>query len=337
MDLKVKFLQHNLVITVELLDLPIIKIWAERLMEQTYNLNQFRTEIINVAGYTRYGNRYGDINNLKIKTCIDDILQAFYKLEEIGYIYPDYIAEILNKFQCTDVLSLVTRVINQQDLNKLHRFFTENWRWCYVRGRHRLGEPNPFDPTFKYPANLETKDFFNIIDKINVSVHNLEEFLRPESTKKYVLDNNIVSTSIWVENTSVPVINLEIEEYLHNYRFALDEDDYPVVLPPHILGKSVLHSYLDNDILLAQDCLGRSEIGLQFQIDIDKNRRKIYNSPNFNTWVSQYNTTPSSLPLDFKIGRIKDSTLDLDRIKAILYWQRLDITDISLSGKSLTY
>jgi hypothetical protein len=333
MDLKLSFLQHNLEITVELLDLPIIRIWAERLIQETYSLKEFRTEIINVAGYTRYG----DLNKLEIKSCIDTIQQAFCELEEIGYRYPDYISTILNKFQCLSDLSLITQVIEQQDLNKLHRFFTENWRWCYIRGRRTLGEPNPFDPTFNYPEHLDTKNFFNIIDKINVSVHNLEEFLKPESTKRYVIRSDLVSTSIWVENKNVPVINLEIEEYLHNYRFALDQDDYPVVLPAHILGKSVMHSYLDNDYPLAQDCLGRSEMGLQFLIDIDKNRRKLYNSPNFNNWVSKYNITPSSLPLEFQLGRIKDSNLKLDRIKNILRWQRLDITDISLSGKSLTY
>lgn len=313
MDIKFTFEQRNLEITIELLPLPIIKIWADYLKDYAWNIKQFRTEVCSEAAHSKF-------NPYDIKSNINSINNAYLELKQLGYSWPSHIPLVENN---------ASKVPSQQELNQLHRFFTENWRWCFVRGRRELGEANPFDPKFKLPAHMDNDEFYAIIDKINVAVHNLEQYTAPEPTKKFVLDNKIVPAGIWIENRQVPVIYLEIEEYLHNYKFQLDQEDYPVVVPADILGKSVLHSYLDNDNPLESDCLGRSELGFNLFIDINNNRRKLYNSQDFKNWANKYGTTPTSLPLEFQIGHLRNSNLNGQELNYLIYNEKLTLASIS--------
>jgi hypothetical protein len=314
--MKIKFqFSSSLEITIELLDSPILKVWFDHLSSNFYNVKDFKTQRVKLSGFTRS-------RRSAITECLTEIHCAAEELKKLGYSWPSNVPLLPNDFNIP---------IDQQDLNKLHRFFTENWRWCYVRGRRNRGEPNPYDHDFVYPSDLDTEQYYRIIDKINVAVHNLEEFTLMEPTKKYAMVNNLIPNSIWIENKNFPVLNLDIEEYLHNYKFDLDADDYPVVVPADILGKSVVHSYLDNDDPTAPDCLGRSELGFNILIDINKKRRELYRSENFTNWARLYDREVNSLPLEFTLGRLHSSNFEINNLEKALQNQvSLNLTDINL-------
>lgn len=315
MYIEFKFEQPNLELCIELLDLPILKVWFDHLALNHYDVKNFKSTKIGLTGFKRRQQE-------EMEYHLGQIHLAASELNELGYTWPEDVPLLpINH----------NEPIRQQDLNKLHRFFTDNWRWCYVRGRRNKQEPNPYDPNFKYPLDLDTEKYYKIIDKINVAVHNLEEFTIIEPTKQYVLQNDLVPRSIWIENKDFPVLYLDIEEYLHNYSFKLDADDYPVVVPADILGKSVVHSYLDNDDPTAIDCLGRSELGFNILIDINKKRRKLYQSENFVDWARSYHREVNSLPLEFTLGRLHSSSTDINSLDKILgNIRQLNLIDIKL-------
>ena len=300
MQIKFEFQQHQ-DLTIEILDIPILKVWFENLRSNFYDASK-----VSCTGIGLTGGKRKNLEDMGYN--LDQIHLAASELKKLGYNWPNQIPLISNDPNVP---------ITQQDLNKLHRFFTENWRWCYVRGRKNFNEPNPYDPDFKYPEDLEPEQYYEIIDKINVAVHNLEEYALMEPTKSFLITNSLVPKSIWIQDLDFPVTYLDIEEYLHNYKFDLTADDFPVVLPAHILGKAVIHSFIDNDDPNASDCLGRSEIGLKLLIDINKKRRAIYRSKTFVDWATSYNNTVSCLPLEFCVGKIKDTNLDLDYLNNI--------------------
>jgi len=282
----------NCTFTIELFDIPVIRSWYHEYKNRDINNYTFCFSMIR---HDEISDNSRDYINSRIK----EIHEAKQQLETLGYVWPKFIPLVEHN----------AASINQTVLNKLHRFFTNNWRWFMDNGQRKHGYPNPYDPTFVPPMDLTLEEWVKIIDRINLAVHDLEHFAVPEHTKKFILDNNLNIEVLCIKSNLSERMRFTIEEYHHNYKFNLDDDSYPVLLPNEILGKNVLLSFSDNDDPNEVDVWGRQEAQIGFYIDLNKNRRKIYNSDKFKQWADSHNRSIGSLPLEFEIGRVKNLPL----------------------------
>lgn len=282
----------NCTFTIELLDIPVIRSWYHEFKDKAINNRPVAFKMIRRDAISENSQDYINYN-------IKEIFEAKRQLESIGYVWPNYIP----------LLEHNPAFISQGSLNKLHRFFTNNWRWFMDGGMRIHGYPNPYDPAFTPPQELTLVKWVAIIDRINLAVHNLEHFAIPEQNKNFILDNNLDIEVLYIKSNLNERIRFSVEEYHHNYKFNLDDDSYPVLLPNEILGKSVLLSFSDNDDPNEDDVWGRQEAQVGFYIDLNKNRRKIYNSDKFKQWADSHNRSVGSLPLEFEIGRVKNLPL----------------------------
>lgn len=282
----------NCTFNIELLDIPVIRHWYHEFKNKTVDNNAVSFSIIRNDKISNNSRDY-------VNHCINEIHESKKQLELLGYKWPESISYPLHN----------DSIINQSVLNTLHRFFTNNWRWFMDDGQRKHGYPNPYDPNFVPPDDLTLEEWVKIIDRINLAVHHLEHFATPEYTKKFILDNQLPIDVLYIKSNLNERIRFSIEEYHHNYKFNLDDDSYPVLLPNEILGKCVLLSFSDNDDPNEVDVWGRQEAQIGFYIDLNKNRRKIYNSKEFSTWAKSHNRSVNSLPLEFEIGRVRNLPL----------------------------
>ena len=199
----------------------------------------------------------------------------------------------------------------QSTLNKLHRFFTYNMLWY----DHKETTANPFNPHFKLDS-MTRNEWHSILDVINQAVHNLENVSNP--TKNAIdIDPPIRSlyfrptTSLDFKENWIQFDETDIEQ---NYEYFIKVHTHRnlVMLDRSILGKCVLQSFSDNDILTADDCTGRLGSHGGFIIDTDTRRYEIYQSSKFKDWVASFNLDPASLPYEFPIGYVAKSTFNIN-------------------------
>lgn len=195
----------------------------------------------------------------------------------------------------------------QKTLNMLHRFFTYNVLWYHDNWQGNC--PNPFDPNFALPKDIDFQQWLNIIDMINESVHDLEYEVEPTDNMRFLRDNFPILSLVIEPSRNFtdldPWLNFDETDLAHNYRY-FDYNQDLVLLSSTILGKSVLQSFHDNDDVNAKDCTGRLGSFGGVVIDLNQNRKKLYQSPQFHSWAQQQGRTFESLPLEFPIGYIND-------------------------------
>jgi len=180
--------------------------------------------------------------------------------------------------------------------------------WYHDVAYFSKNHKNPFDPNFE--IDCEYNEWFEVIDVINRSVHNLERYTK--TSNKELLEvcppkiiavemNNVSSQEFWIE--------FDLEEQKENYKY---QEYYSlgkplVLLDSSILGKSYLQSFLEHDDPTCKDCTGRLGSYGNFYIDLNNNRSKIYNTLEFKNWLSKYNI--ENPPLEFPIGSIIDQNI----------------------------
>jgi len=200
---------------------------------------------------------------------------------------------------------------DQNKLNLLHRFFTYNASWYHDIVYFSKNHKNPFDSNFE--IDCEYNEWFDMIDVINRSVHNLERYTKTSNKELLevypiktiaVIMNSIPSHE---EDTSWLGFDLEEQEENYKYRQYLLTGKPLVLLDNSILGKSYLQSFLEHDDPRCKDCTGRSGSYGNFYIDLTDNRSKLYNSLKFKSWLSKYNI--ENPPLEFPIGSIVDQNV----------------------------
>jgi hypothetical protein len=237
--------------------------------------------------------RNGIINSSKpwnqIKSAID-------KLKQINYTFPFSISDEFDRSQDT--------------LNQLHRFFTYNVLW-YHDLHLEPDKKNPFDENFKIPEYMSFQQWLDIVDEINVAVHQLEPACHPHKNKKFILDQHplsmIICNTTRKSHTDLdPWLQFTVEDQAHNFDEYMALESPMVILNDSILGKSVLQSFYENDDPNAQDCTGRLGSFGGFVIELDGTRKNIYRSPEFTSWARSHNRALDSLPLEFPIGYISN-------------------------------
>lgn len=238
--------------------------------------------------------------NININTEWMKIKRTFKILRKLKH-YPDI--HIANKFDG-----------RQQTLNILHRFFTYSDMWAHecVYGSSIHQPTNPYDAEFKFPQNLNYKEWHDIIDNINVAVHNLETTIQISSDihiqhLQFSLKND--NEKKWYKFTQ--------SDYFNNFKYFDIKEKYGnlVLLDRSILGKCVLQSFMEDDDPCAKDCTGRLGSFGGFVIETDDNRLKIYKSDKFTDWYKRHGLTVDDLPLEFPIGYIANSNIvDLSNV-----------------------
>lgn len=179
---------------------------------------------------------------------------------------------------------------NQPLLNELHRFFTSNLI------------SNPTHEKY--------------LKDINSAVHRLE-FNTYTFNRNYVKTTFTVNMLEYVPFPSVYWLEFDQEEQNENYRFECYNEENLVILNKSILGKSILNSFLDEDDPTEFDCTGIKGSRGGFTIDLNNDRRKLYNGPIFKDWCKKYGLS-DHLPLEFPIGYVENSKC-LNLIKNATY------------------
>jgi hypothetical protein len=233
---------------------------------------------------------YGVFSKDIIPTQWNIILDAINKLTKMEYKFP---FQVPKEFD-----------YDQELLNKLHRFFTYNVM------AFKSKEPNPFDPEFKMPSDINFEYWLGLVDEINGAVHKLENFSKFTENKTF-FSTQLPLTYFFVNGSTrhpaniTPWVEFTKEELKHNYTYF--EYDLPLVLlDKSILGKCALQSFLEDDDLNAKDCTGRLGSYGGFTVDINDNRKKIYRSEPFKNWLTKHNRTLEDTPLEYPIGYVKN-------------------------------
>jgi hypothetical protein len=176
-----------------------------------------------------------------------NIQDTMIKLESIGFQVPNVSADFDR---------------DQKTLNFLHRFFTYNTLW-YYKQEDNPETPNPYDRNFKIPKGMSFQDWIDIIDVINVAVHDLERFTVPHVNKKLIDDHYPLKYVMFNPNRKshtdlTPWLEFDEEDIKYNYTYFDYDHNYQLVtLNQSILGKCILQSFYENDDPTADDCTGR--------------------------------------------------------------------------------
>ena len=176
---------------------------------------------------------------------------------------------------------------SQQTLNKIHRFFTA----------HSINSNLP-----KY-----------LLDPINESVHELESFCSTDN-KAYIarqgkikgleFRGNSLTKNNYFDLSNLPPISNTID-----YSKGI-----PVLLNDFILGKPYIQAFYDEDNPCNSDITGRTVSDGGFVIDINQNRKKLYQSAKFSRWCKHYGLEIDKLPLENQIGSVTDISCSLKKI-----------------------
>jgi hypothetical protein len=287
MEIKLTFNFDNSV-SIALFDVPAIRAWFEH-SRQVYARRTCQT----------FGEMYVSTppEPLDLHYHWAAIKNSLAQLEKLGYKIPPLNQEL---------------AVDQPTLNRLHRFFTYNIMWY----NEPESVPNPFDPNFKLPENFDFEWWNNILEPINNSVHQLE-YVTGQTAHRVLVNqefpiNYIGCVPEQIDTTTCFTFNRD--DYVLNYNNYMScTYDHPVLLNDSILGKSVLRSFYDYDDPTEKDCTGRTESHGGFIIELNDNRKKIYQSETFQNWLTAYNI--SQAPLEFLIGYVASSTIPITAIQ----------------------
>ena len=254
MKLKVNF-ENNHHILIELFENPTIEKWFNHFLKAnnkcSYKFNDGNIYIENKA------NAWPVIKN------------AISKIKEMDFNVPIEVPDNFNR--------------DQQLLNELHRFYTNNATW----------------------SERQHKKYFNLISEINLAVHVLEQHTDIQSNKTFTESVDLAFFHFQLnEEPKTHWLDFSNEGQKLNYTYFDYDYDYIVKLDRSILGKCVLQSFEEHDDPWEKDCSGRLGSFGGFGIELDKKTKKIYESQKFIDWCLKYKCDYKKLPLEFPIGYV---------------------------------
>ena len=279
-------------IIVKLYDDPAVKKWFDH-FKPIYSFSGVRPL---GASYDKSTRRRTVFENITCRKHWQSIREVVENIEFLGFKMPFDVPE---KFDH-----------KQQTLNDLHRFFTSNVNWFWYKN----SLPNPYDKKFIVPHTVDSMRWFKMLVPIDKAVRGLESSTYSLYNSKFVDTTYPVHALGALPDTDeLQWIDFTEEEQKLNYTYLNNKDDIQVLLNSSMLGKSVLQSFYDHDNLLANDCTGRLGSQGGFLIDINQNRRKIYESDKFQHWVAGHKLTVEELPLEFPIGFVAHTSMPLNQ------------------------
>ena len=288
MKLHIEFLDDSFAEIVLLQNDAVAK-WFKHFKKLTADKNYYSPSLIQSLDWTKQPNSTIDQHWAHLKS-------AALELQNLGYRMPWSIPDKFDR--------------QQQTLNRLHRFFTYNVLW-YHELWPDANKPNPFDPQFKPSQDITFQQWLDLVDRINQSVHRLEDFTEPHENKTFIQEQHPLSfvlfNTLKKSTTDLdPWLEFTANDQAHNFNDYFAMESPMVTLDRSILGKCVLQSFYDNDDPNAEDCTGRLGSFGGFEIELDSTKKQIYLSDQFTRWAASHGRTVESLPLEFPIGYIKD-------------------------------
>jgi hypothetical protein len=294
--MQLKLIFPNAHITIELKQHPTIEKWFKFFQDLTnrqpdYYRMFFSDEFKLLLGQST-------VDHKKQWKIIQDSIAV---MKDAGYRIP---SEIPAEFD-----------FSQPTLNQLHRFFTYNCEWWY----RQETEPNPFDDNFRPPPEWDFARWYSIIGQINEAVHALEicvttptKMMYQTNSAEWILPSFVINNPSSLTGEIIKTCYLPFDSYDQSFNY--EPMDFsrgaPVTLNASILGKCMLQSYFEEDDPTAQDARGREGSYGGYCIHLSKKRQEIYQSNHFRQWAASYGRTVDSLPLEFQIGHVSESSLD---------------------------
>ena len=200
----------------------------------------------------------------------------------------DYVSQLApTQFKFNERMPSVDQ-IDQQFLNRLHRHFTQCCldMWCY----------DFYDLTLQAHLNP-------ILQELNNTIHQIEGYY--ETSQKKHWDRQGKELTIRADGDQIS-FDITPFRYCHSY------DPADVILDAHILGKTLIESFMCNDNPDNWDTSGHARTSGGATIMLTDCRQQIYNSPEFNQWLSDHGVDRSKVLADFPIGNFVQG--DKDRL-----------------------
>jgi hypothetical protein len=256
----------------------------ERWFSHFSNLNQSNDF------YTLTRNNYYHINHdsslvreSQIQESWSIILNSIEHLKSIGINVPITLSD--------------TFQFDQDVLNILHRIFTTN-SLVFRNDRN----------------NIETmKHLYNI----NENVHILEKCTNPKKHLTFIRKKHPIQyLNVYNPRQSDDQwFSFDSDDLKLNYKYLELTETHVVTLDQSILGKCFYQSFAEHDDPTQSDCTGRLGSFGGFNLDVQPyNRKNLYLSEKFTDWCSRHSLLLSTLPLEFPLGYITDSTIPLTDI-----------------------
>jgi hypothetical protein len=194
------------------------------------------------------------------------------------------------QFRFTQDIPLVEQV-DQLFLNRLHRYFTQ----CCL-------------DIWKYEfRDYQLRDRLNpIFQRLNMLIHNLEFFYETPQRKQW--NNQGKELNFRLEKNE---ISFDILPFTHNHT----TEPADLILDAHILGKTLLESYICNDNPNNWDTAGHVRTSGGSVAIMSNHRRNIYQQPEFKAWLTQHGISQTNILADFSLGNFVNN--DLKRLEQL--------------------
>jgi hypothetical protein len=194
------------------------------------------------------------------------------------------------QFRFTQDIPLVDQV-DQQFLNRLHRYFTQCCLdiWKYEFRDYELR--NRLNPIFQ---------------RLNMLIHNIECFYETPQKKQW--DNRGKEINFRLEKNE---ISFDMLPFIYNHT----TEPTDLILDAHILGKTLLESYICNDNPDHWDTSGHVRTSGGAVALLSTHRRTIYQQPEFKAWLTQHGLDQSKILADFSLGNFVNN--DLKRLEQL--------------------
>jgi hypothetical protein len=170
-------------------------------------------------------------------------------------------------------------LVNQNFMNHAHRYFTNSCLSLW---------------NIKY-ANFENQKQINdLLQTLNELIHQLEPYLPTTNKLKYS----------WIGTNEIRVINngQELGYDIFPFRRYHSYEPADLIMDPYILGKTLLESFMCEDDPTSWDTSGHVRTNGGSVILLDSHRQTIYNSQDFDQWLTQHGTNKHLRHADFSLG-----------------------------------
>jgi hypothetical protein len=219
--------------------------------------------------FVRTSSYYNDIVDHVV---IDyNLRQLQISLENLSGTRFSYYESVPTKFEDFD----------QPLCNRLHRHFTKSCQQLW-------------DITFMDFELQQKLDPW--LQQLNSSVHLLEQFIAtPQKTTWHKAGQELFVCANGLD------ISYDIMPFRHCHSF----EPADLILDPHILGKTLIESFMCNDDPVNWDTSGHVRTNGGSCFILSDHRQKIYQSPEFSAWLENHGTTPEMVHADVALGHFK--------------------------------
>jgi hypothetical protein len=211
-----------------------------------------------------------------------DLLIVAHQLKDTDYALPEPVPSV--------------QEISQPWCNRAHRHFTH--------AHQRLTENYSWD----HPHYVK---HYPLLSRLNDHVHMVEIYhdCWPRHMNTWFTPHITCLANMDYEAVPIP----DAGQY-HSWQH------HDVILDAYILGKTTICSFLDDDDPRDWDTTGHHITAGGFMILFDDHRQKIYQSPEFQAWLSKYQVTKQDIPGDFPLGNLDPA----HRQRLQQFWPRMD-------------